>query len=151
MRLPPCVVGPARARRGVTEPDELKNQIDSLADRLFDAFERSDLDVYDELVDVDATFWNPFREIDASRLREVLATGEPMVPELRYDDRKRQVFSDGSGFVQRHVARGTGLGGPMVLPACVVGLVSDGKLTRLEMYYDSHPVTLIGLGGERED
>lgn len=130
--------------------DPLRAAIDELARRLFDAFERSDVAVYDELVAADARFWNPFREIDAGQLRELLATGEPMVPGLRYDDPQRQVFADGSGFVQRHIARGTGPGGPMALPACVVGLVAEGKLTRLEMYYDSFPVTSIGLGGARE-
>jgi ketosteroid isomerase-like protein len=132
------------------ELEAARAAVDQLATRLFDAFERSDVAVYDELVAADARFWNPFREIDAQRLRDVLETGEPMVPGLRYDGPQRQVFADASGFVQRHIARGNGPDGAMNLPACVVGLVHDGRLSRLEMYYDTFPVTAVGLGGDRE-
>jgi ketosteroid isomerase-like protein len=134
----------------MSDVDHRREATNVLAARLFDAFEQSDVEVFRELVHPEATFWNPFREIDATRLAAVLATGEPMVPGLRYDAPERQVFADGSGFVQRHTVRGVGPDGPLNLPACVVGLVREGKLTRLEMFYDTYPVTTVGLGGDRE-
>jgi ketosteroid isomerase-like protein len=43
------------------------------------------------------------------------------------------------GFVQQHVLRGTRKhdGERLALPACIVCAVKDGKITRLDEYFDS--------------
>jgi uncharacterized protein len=41
------------------------------------------------------------------------------------------------GFLQQHVLEGETAGGPFAMPACIVVLVDDGRITRLEEYLDS--------------
>ena len=54
-----------------------------------------------------------------------------------YDDRRVEVFP--GGFVQQHVLRGTRVqdGVRVHLPACIVCAVKDGRITRLDEYFDS--------------
>jgi len=54
-----------------------------------------------------------------------------------YDERRLNVFP--GGFVHQHVLRGTRKhdGVRVALPACVICQVKDGKITRLDEYFDS--------------
>jgi ketosteroid isomerase-like protein len=121
------------------EPDELGT-------RLFRAFEQGDLASLDNLLADDARLWNPFIERTKGELFAALPPDGVIVPELRYDQIRRRVFADGSGFVQQHVARGRGPGGPMALPACVVVDIQGDQVKGVSMYYDSAPVRQVGLG-----
>ena len=57
-----------------------------------------------------------------------------------YDDRRLDVFA--GGFVQQHVLRATRVrdGAKVALAACLVCRVHDGKITRLDEYFDSAAV-----------
>ena len=57
-----------------------------------------------------------------------------------YADRRLEVFA--GGFVQQHVLQGTRRhdGMRLELPACIVCAVTNGRITRLDEYFDSATV-----------
>jgi ketosteroid isomerase-like protein len=57
-----------------------------------------------------------------------------------YAERRLDVFPD--GFVQQHVLRATRVrdGAKVALAACIVCRVADGRITRLDEYFDSAAV-----------
>jgi ketosteroid isomerase-like protein len=58
------------------------------------------------------------------------------VPTRSYDERRLNAFP--GGFVEQHVLRGTTRGGvKFELAACIVCEVKNGKITRLDEYFDS--------------
>ena len=61
--------------------------------------------------------------------------------ERTYDDRRLDVFP--GGFVQQHLLRATRVrdGAKVALAACIVCRVKDGRITRLDEYFDSAAVT----------
>jgi ketosteroid isomerase-like protein len=66
-----------------------------------------------------------------------LAASGTRVVDRAYVDRRLAVFP--TGFVQQHVLRGTRTQDGVVveLPACLVAEVADGRITRLDGYFDS--------------
>ena len=65
--------------------------------------------------------------------------------DLRYDEVRRQRTP--TGFVQQHVLRGTAPNGAaLAIPACLVGTVVDGRITRLDEYLDSTHLTALARG-----
>jgi hypothetical protein len=119
--------------------------IDELATRLFDAFEQGDVATAREVIHPDARIQNPFRTISGRAVIGLMQPGEPLVPQLKYDERVRYLFADGTGFAQQHVARAQGPDGVLTLPACVIGIVEDGMLVVFDMYYDTAVVQGTGL------
>jgi len=58
------------------------------------------------------------------------------IKNLRYEDIQRQATA--TGFVQQHVLRGTAPNGEVLeIAACIVGVVDNGRITRLDEYLDS--------------
>jgi ketosteroid isomerase-like protein len=58
------------------------------------------------------------------------------VPERHYTRRRLEVFE--GGFVEQHLLRGKLADGREVsLAACIVCKVRDGRITRLDEYFDS--------------
>jgi ketosteroid isomerase-like protein len=68
---------------------------------------------------------------------KVLVAMDRILSNRKYDDRRVHVF-DG-GVVQQHVLRGTKVstGEQVELKACVVVLVENDKIVRLDEYFDS--------------
>jgi ketosteroid isomerase-like protein len=109
-----------------------------LAQRFFDAIERGDLAVVQAIYAPDAIVWHNTDGIVgtvADNLK-TLANFIKHVPERRYADRRLDVFE--GGFVQRHLLKAKLASGKDVsLAACIVCRVEDGRITRLDEYFDS--------------
>jgi ketosteroid isomerase-like protein len=110
-----------------------------LLDRIVAAAEAGDpadlLNVYAE----NAVIWHNTdnREQSVQSNMRALVAMDKFLTNRRYTDRRIHAF-DG-GVVHQHVLRGTkrSTGEEVELKACVVILVEDGKITRLDEYFDS--------------
>lgn len=116
-------------------------EIEALARGFFDAVERGDIDKVGETYAADAVIWHNTDGISNTR-QENLATLRGFaarITERRYTERRVNVFP--GGFVQQHVLKGVRRDGEQVeLPCCIVCQVKDGKITRLDEYFDSEHV-----------
>ncbi len=109
-----------------------------LARRFFDAIEAGDFAVVADCYADDAVIWrNTDRaEQDKADNLEVLANFVKALPVRRYEDRRLVVTAD--GFVQQHVLVCPRADGTLrELPAAIVCAVKDGRITRLDEYFDS--------------
>jgi ketosteroid isomerase-like protein len=111
----------------------------ALAKRFFDYVEAGDVDGLVGCYAPDARIWHNTDEQEqgpddnAKTLRGMVTR----ISDRVYDNRRVSVFPE--GFVQQHVLRGTRShdGVRVALPACIVCEVKDGKITRLDEYFDS--------------
>jgi ketosteroid isomerase-like protein len=108
-----------------------------IADRFFGAIERGEIAALAQLCTEDAVVWHNFdeREQTAAENRSILERFATVMKQWRYCVRTRNVFPD--GFVQQHVLTGI-VGGsvPISIPICVVGRVRDGRIARIDEYFD---------------
>jgi ketosteroid isomerase-like protein len=114
-----------------SEPAEL-----AVARRFFAAIERGDLEAVRELYAPDVVVWHGFDQREKTREENLamLAAAIDANGPLRYDELRLAPIP--GGFVQQHVVRGRAL----VLPAVVVCSVANGRITRLDEYFDSAQV-----------
>jgi len=114
----------------------------ALAKRFFDCVEQGDVDGLVACYAPDAKIWH-----NTDRLEQTPNDNEKTlkgmvtrIVDREYADRRVQVFPE--GFVQQHVLKGTRKhdGVRLELPACIVCEVKDGKITRLDEYFDSATV-----------
>ncbi len=114
-----------------------------LAKRFFDAVEAGDVGALQSIYAPDGVVWHNTDLIETS-IEENLATLRGFVKhisERRYEDRRVAVFP--GGFVQQHVLHGVRPDGKAVsLPACIVCAVANGRITRLDEYFDSAQVAV---------
>jgi ketosteroid isomerase-like protein len=117
-------------------------EMNHLADRLFSAIERGDVDEVRRLYHPDARIWHNFDGV-AQTVDQNLATLAWMVTRLfdrTYDVRRRDVLPD--GVVQQHVLRGvTPSGEPFAMPACMYVRCSEGRIMGIEEYLDPAQAT----------
>ncbi|MBI5504209.1 MAG: nuclear transport factor 2 family protein [Deltaproteobacteria bacterium] len=115
-----------------------KGAILDLADRLFLALEAGDLDAVRALHAPHALVWHNNDRIEQSR-EENMASLAAFVGASRsrfYEVTRREPFH--GGFFQQHVLRvESHAGETFEVPACVVCLIEDGRITRLDEYFDS--------------
>lgn len=115
-----------------------KDEIERLACDFFDAIEGGDIGKVRDLYAADAVIWHNFDGKESTR-EENLATLDGFitaVPTRRYTERRVNVFDD--GFVQRHVLIGARANGKDVsLAACIVCAIKNGRISRLDEYFDS--------------
>lgn len=113
---------------------------DELADRLFSAIERGDVDAVRAVYADDVEVWHNNDESTQTKEESLRLLGWLVnkVTDLKYEEVRRQVLP--SGFVQEHVLRfdrtdGTRAG----LPACLVVDcdLEAGLITRIAEYVDS--------------
>lgn len=114
----------------------------ALAKRFFDCVEAGDVDGLVACYAPDARIWHNTDRAEQTPA-ENRATLNAMVARIldrEYADRRLQVFP--GGFVQQHVLKGTRAhdGVRVELPACIICQVADGKITRLDEYFDSAQV-----------
>jgi ketosteroid isomerase-like protein len=113
-------------------------EMETLARTFFDAVERGDIETVGATYAPDAVIWHN-TDGQAQTPAENLATLTGFVgriPERRYAERRVNVFP--GGFVQQHVLKGVRKDGERVeLPCCIVCQVKDGKISRLDEYFDS--------------
>ena len=110
----------------------------SVADDIFGAIERGDVDAVRAVYAPGAVIWHNFDEVEQAvedNLR-VLGWMANAFTERRYEVVFRKEWED--GFVQQHVLHLTKKDGTTVaLPACIVATVADGKIARIDEYLDS--------------
>jgi ketosteroid isomerase-like protein len=116
---------------------------DQFATHFFDAIERGDIDAVGACYAEDVVIWHNTDAVETSKT-ENLKTLAGLIrgyPQRRYEERRLSVFP--GGFVQQHVLRGVRVDGARrELAACLVCQVSDGKITRLDEYFDAAQVAL---------
>jgi ketosteroid isomerase-like protein len=120
--------------------------VDEVADALFAAIERGDVDAVAALYTDDAVVWHNFDRAEQPRDQNlaVLAWMTRHVDNLAYTDVERHVI-DG-GFVQQHVLRGTVQNGTELdVPCCLVVRVEGDRIARIAEYLDTaHLQALLG-------
>jgi uncharacterized protein len=110
-----------------------------VADRLFKAIERGDVNGIKDIYAPHAKIWHNFDNL-AQSVDENLAVLKWVVAniaEISYTEIHRQPTP--SGFIQQHVLRGKvkASGKEIAIPACIVCKVENGRITRLDEYLDS--------------
>ena len=114
-------------------PDALQ-----VAERLFTAIPKGDLDAVREIYAPNARIWHNHDGVvqDPAANLAVLGWIVRNLRDIRYDEIRREPTP--TGFVQQHVMRATLPGGkPFELAACIVCTVEKGRITRLDEYLDS--------------
>jgi ketosteroid isomerase-like protein len=109
-----------------------------LADRLFAAVSAGDLrTLREEIYAPDCRIWHNGDGIAQTVEQNLTVLGWAVkhIADLRYEEVRRQRTP--TGFVQQHVLRGRIANGTELhVPACMVGTVENGRITRLEEYLD---------------
>ncbi len=111
----------------------------ALAKRFFDYVEAGDVDGLVACYAPDAEIWHNTDGLiqGPEDNRKTLAGMVTRILDRVYDDRRVDVFP--GGFVQQHTLRGARKhdGVRLALAACIVCAVKDGRITRLDEYFDS--------------
>ncbi|PKQ05032.1 MAG: ketosteroid isomerase [Alphaproteobacteria bacterium HGW-Alphaproteobacteria-11] len=108
-----------------------------VAERFFRAVETGDTEEVSRIYAPDARVWHNFSQAEQSveENLKVLRWMARKLPGRRYDVLRRVVIP--GGFMQQHVVRGAlADGSNFAMPACVICLVEDGRISRLEEYLD---------------
>jgi uncharacterized protein len=127
------------------------NDVLSVAERLFAAIERGDIDAVAALYAPDVKVWHNIwhgrngavqsREENLTVLRWVVRN----LRGLRYDEIRRSATA--TGFVQQHVLRAvTADGRPVEVPACLICTCTNGTITRIDEYVDSAHIATFWSG-----
>lgn len=116
------------------------NATDNLqvAERLFAAIMAGKVDEVRNVYAPDAVIWhnndNSSQTVDQNLA--VLGWVVTHIKNLRYEEVRRQATD--TGFVQQHVLRGIAPNGQVLeIAACIVCVVHNGRITRLDEYLDS--------------
>ena len=127
-----------------SQPDSVA-QSAAVAQQLFDAIERGDVEALRSLYHVDARIWHNTDGAEQS-VDENLRVLRWLVRNTslrRYDEVRREIIP--SGFVQMHVLRlDLGTGRSLRIPACLVARVAQGRITRIDEYLDSAQLAALG-------
>jgi ketosteroid isomerase-like protein len=113
-------------------------EMDSLANRLFNAIERADIDLVEQIYSPDVEYWVNVR--DESRgldtVLQLVRDFSEKVKGLHYNVESRDFFP--GGFVQRcRVTGELSSGEAIAVPVCIVIHIEDGRISRLYEYLDS--------------
>lgn len=114
------------------------NKTAHLANRFFDAIEAGDIAAVADCYADDAVIWHNTDGQESSKIENlsILADFVRQLPVRRYEDRRLTVTAD--GFVQQHTLRCPRRdGSPRELHAVLVCQVRDGRIARLDEYFDS--------------
>ena len=110
----------------------------ALADRLFAAVAAGDLTALrEEIYAPGCRIWHNGDGVAQTVEQNLMVLGWAVrhIDGLRYEEVRRQRTP--TGFVQQHVLRGRAADGTeLTVPACMVGTVQGGRITRLDEYLD---------------
>ena len=111
-----------------------------VADRLFKSIERGDVAaIRSSVYAPDAKIWHNNDGLTQTVEQNLAVLGWVVanISEIAYTEVRRQPTP--AGFVQQHVLRGKlkSSGKEFSLPACIVCEVENGRITRLDEYFDS--------------
>jgi ketosteroid isomerase-like protein len=114
-------------------------EIEGFARSFFDAIETGDMETVRGSFAPGAEIWHNTDEqvVTAEETMQVLAGLVTHIRNRRYADRRLMVVPD--GFWQQHVLTGERIadGGKVRLPCAIFCRVVDGKITRIDEYFDS--------------
>ena len=124
-----------------TETVSEAEEIDRVANALFDAIAAGDVDGVRDLYAEDVQVWHNVTDKAQTRDENLallkMFTGK--MAELRYDEIDRRFYP--GGFVQRHVLRGkTKSGQGIEVPVCIMIDVAASKITRIYEYLDQSAI-----------
>lgn len=123
----------------ITQKDTIP--IEEIARRLFDGIEAGDTDTLLGLYADNAILWTNVsqRTVDARQLAKMLPVIIRKIPERRYVNRRITLMEE--GFIHRHTIRATHPGGGTAsVECCAIVKLSEGKVTRIDEYFDSHQI-----------
>lgn len=116
-----------------------QDDIRAMAQRFFDAIEAGDIETMRSSFTPDAEIWHNTDELIVTRdqTAETLTGMVARIKDREYAERRLTTFP--GGFVQQHVLKGRRLHdeGEVRLPCAIICKVEDGKITRLDEYFDS--------------
>ena len=116
-----------------------QDDIGAMAQRFFDAIEAGDIETMRESFTPDAEIWHNTDELIVTRddTAQTLTGMVARIKDRKYADRRLTTFP--GGFVQQHVLKGRRVHdeGEVRLPCAIICKVADGKITRLDEYFDS--------------
>jgi ketosteroid isomerase-like protein len=123
--------------------------MNELADRLFAAIEAGDSDALGEMYADHVKIWHNTDHIEMTKEQNLASLDAlaAVTTSRRFSDVRRHEI-DG-GFVQQHVMHldfGTHQG---ELPACLVVMVEDGLVTRVDEYFDNSTVAAFGRSASK--
>ena len=114
--------------------DEMRN----LATRFFDAVVAGNIDDVRSMYAPDAVIWHAHTNAEQA-VEDNLRTLDAIAKHVKgfgYDD-KRCVATE-TGFIEQHITRGIAPNGmAFSIPSCIVCTVVEGRITRLDEYFDS--------------
>jgi len=116
-----------------------------VADRLFKSIERGDIAAIREIYAPDVIIWHnndgATQTVDANLA--VVGWVVANISEIAYTEIRRHATP--TGFVQQHVMRGRvkASGKELRLPACIICDVENGRITRLDEYFDSAQIAVL--------
>ena len=109
----------------------------ALAKRFFDAIEAGDVETVADCYAEDAVIWHNTDGIETSKADNLKVLGQfvKYLPGRRYEDRRTHAIP--GGFVQQHrLTRPRADGTTAEVTACIVCRVENGRITRLDEYFD---------------
>lgn len=116
-----------------------EQDIRAMATRFFDAIEAGDIETMHGSFTPDAEIWHNSDELIVTRdqTAETLTGMVARIKDREYADRRLTAFP--GGFVQQHVLKGRRVhdDGEVRLPCAIICKVENGKITRLDEYFDS--------------
>ena len=117
------------------------DDIAALAKRFFDALEQGNIAILREVYAPNVKIWHNTDGLEQTlEDNEATLTGFiERIPKRQYANRRVHTFP--GGFVQQHTLKGTRKDGKEVaLDAVIICKVENGKVTRLDEYFDSAAV-----------
>jgi ketosteroid isomerase-like protein len=122
--------------------------VTAVADRMFAAIERGEVDALAAMWSDDVVVWRlgGGRERDRPRALAVIEWFVANTTDRHYEVIDRHLF-DG-GFVQQHVVHATAASGaPVTFRAClIVTIAGDGLITRIDEYLDPADLAALATG-----
>lgn len=116
-----------------------QDDIHAMAKRFFDAIEQGDIETMRDSFTADAEIWHNTDEMIVTRdqTAQTLTGMVARIKDREYADRRLTTFP--GGFVQQHIVKGKRVHDDVEvrLPCAIICRVENGKITRLDEYFDS--------------
>jgi ketosteroid isomerase-like protein len=125
----------------MTQPANASMTAAEVARKFFAAVERGDIETVSAIYHPNAVIWHNYDGLETGPADNVavLKGFVKRAPERRYANPR--LLTTSRGFVQQHVLEATRIDGrKLSLPACVIAEVEDGRITRLDEYFDTAPL-----------
>jgi ketosteroid isomerase-like protein len=134
---------PASAYNRVMDKRDERAMLD-LCERFFAAVAAGDLDAVRAMYAPDAAIWhnNDGLEQTVEQNMRILRWATSAISGFHYEDVRRRATAD--GFIEEHVMRGTAPNGEELrVHTCLVCTVRDGRITRVNEYFDSAQIAAL--------